>query len=117
MGVGWAAARWALRGVAMGGWFRWVEFFSSAGALLCATALAAPPADKPADQAAEAKEFDKQFRPLLAKHCVGCHRGEKPKGNLRLDNLTTNLGDGVARQHWAAVVKRLQAGEMPPEEK
>ncbi len=68
-------------------------------------------------KADDAKTFDDQFRPLLARHCVECHRGEKPKGNLRLDNLKLDLADAATRKHWSAVVERLRAGEMPPKEK
>src|SRR5262249_51954030 len=45
------------------------------------------------------------------------HSGERPKGGLRLDSLTANFGDAAARKHWAAVVEKLRAGEMPPKEK
>ena len=48
----------------------------------------------------EAKQFEEQFRPLLAKHCVECHSGNKPKGNLRLDNLAPNFADAASREHW-----------------
>lgn len=68
-------------------------------------------------QADDAKQFDDQFRPLLARHCVECHRGDKPKGNLRLDNLKLDLSDATTRKHWSAVVERILAGEMPPKEK
>ncbi len=67
-------------------------------------------------QADGAQQFDEQVRPLLARHCVACHRGDKPKGKLRLDNLMPDFGDAATREHWSAVVKRLQAGEMPPKE-
>ena len=70
-----------------------------------------------AEENADSKAFDKQFRPLLARYCVTCHSGEKPKGNLRLDNLELNLADGAVREHWAEVVDRLTAGEMPPKSK
>ena len=79
-----------------------------------AVIAAPPPSTEPSD---EAKQFESQFRPLVARHCVECHRGEKPKGNLRLDNLTTDFSEATTRDHWAAVVKRLKAGEMPPKEK
>ena len=65
-------------------------------------------------QADDAKHFEDQFRPLLARHCVECHRGDKLKGNLRLDNLMLDLADATSRKHWSAVVERLRAGEMPP---
>ena len=68
-------------------------------------------------KADDAKTFDDQFRPLLARHCVECHRGDKAKGKLRLDNLTLDLADAATRKQWTAVVERLRAGEMPPKEK
>lgn len=95
-------------------WRMWVEWFAGVGlTLLGVAAVAAPPT---AGQADDAKQFDDQFRPLLARHCVDCHRGDKPKGNLRLDNLTLDLADAATREHWSAVIERLRAGEMPPEE-
>ena len=88
---------------------RWV---SVAMLLLGAVATAEPlPTTGQAD---DAKYFEDQIRPLLARHCVECHRDDKPKGNLRLDNLTPNFADDVTRKHWSAVVERLRAGEMPP---
>jgi hypothetical protein len=39
------------------------------------------------DRAADARHFEAEIGPLLNRHCVECHRGNKPKGNLRLDNL------------------------------
>ena len=65
-------------------------------------------------QPAEAKGFETQFRPLLTQHCVACHSGDKPKGNLRLDSLTTNFADANNLAHWSSVVERLQTGDMPP---
>ena len=35
------------------------------------------------------KFFETKVAPLLKKHCVKCHSGSKPKGNLR---LTTRAG-------------------------
>ena len=82
---------------------------------LCREVVAAPPlTTNPAD---EARHFAEQVRPLLARHCVECHRGDQPKGKLRLDNLTPDFAEAVTREHWSAVVKRVQAGEMPPKDK
>jgi hypothetical protein len=65
----------------------------------------------------DAREFEARVRPLLASHCVACHGGEKPKGKLRLDRLPSDLADAATREHWADVVERLKAGEMPPKGK
>ena len=63
----------------------------------------------------DAGSFDHQAHPFLVRHCVACHRGEKPKGRLDLDRLTDDLFDNLTRQHWQSVLKRVKAGEMPPE--
>lgn len=68
----------------------------------------AEPAPKPADDPA---------RPFLAKHCQGCHAGDKPKGNVRLDNLSVDFGDRADRERWLAVLEQLKSGAMPPKEK
>ena len=88
---------------------RWIGMWASVGLTLLGAATVG--------QADDVKQFENQFRPLLARHCVECHRGDKPKGNLRLDILTLDFADAATRDHWSAVVKRLQAGEMPPKEK
>jgi hypothetical protein len=82
--------------------------------LIGVTAAASPPGNGPA---VDARQFDAQVRPLLVSHCVSCHSGEKPKGKLRLDRLSSDLADAVTREHWAGVVERLKAGEMPPKGK
>ena len=57
------------------------------------------------------------IRTFLAQHCLACHGADKPKADLRLDTLSTDLSDAAARETWTAVVERLEAGEMPPKEK
>ncbi|HUG69521.1 MAG TPA: DUF1592 domain-containing protein [Pirellulaceae bacterium] len=96
-------------------WRMWVGVCAGVGlTLLGVAAAAAPP--RATGQADDAKQFDDQFRPLLARHCVDCHRGDKPKGSLRLDNLALDLADASIRERWSAVIERLRAGEMPPDE-
>jgi hypothetical protein len=56
-------------------------------------------------------------REFLAAHCVGCHGAVKPKGGLRLDDLTADFADAGTRGRWLAVRNRVTAGEMPPREK
>ncbi len=83
--------------------------------LLDVAAIAASPPGN--EQTADVKHFDDQFRPFLVRHCIGCHGADKPKGKFRLDALTTDFADAATRAHWAAVIERLEAGEMPPEGK
>ncbi|HJZ55150.1 MAG TPA: DUF1592 domain-containing protein [Gemmataceae bacterium] len=63
------------------------------------------------------KRYDEQVRPFLARHCLECHAGEKPKGDFRLDQLSPNFASDANRERWLAVLKRVKAGEMPPKAK
>lgn len=63
-------------------------------------------------QAAELPSFEKQIQPLLQEYCVGCHSGQKPKGDLALDGLTPDFGADAAA--WNKVLKRLNEHTMPP---
>jgi hypothetical protein len=65
----------------------------------------------------EDKRYAEQVRPLLVRYCVECHAGKKPKGDLPLDRLAPDFADKVSRERWLAVLKRVQAGEMPPKTK
>src|SRR4051812_28393892 len=65
----------------------------------------------------DAKQYEEQVRPILKRHCLGCHGAEKPKGDLRLDRLSPNFADGATREHWLEVLKRVHASDMPPKEK
>ncbi|GDX09970.1 hypothetical protein LBMAG57_17420 [Verrucomicrobiota bacterium] len=51
---------------------------------------------------------------FLQSHCVRCHNADKKKGKLNLDDLGTNLAAG--RASFAAALKALEAGDMPPED-
>jgi len=95
---------------------RWSGLWTGVGwALLAVAVEAAPPPTTV--RTTDAGQFEQQqLRPFFARHCVECHRGEKPKGNLRLDGLPLDLADATNRQQWSAVVERLRAGDMPPRE-
>jgi hypothetical protein len=71
----------------------------------------------PLPAAEPAAVFEEQLAPFLAKHCLECHSGDKPKGELRLDELKLEFVERTTRTKWFVVLKRLHAGEMPPEEK
>ncbi len=101
----------------MAGWRGWIGLlFAGIGlTLLEMPAVAASPPT--AARTADAKLFEDQFRPLLIRYCVTCHGGGKPKGKLRLDNVTTDFADAATLARWTAVIDRLEAGEMPPKGK
>jgi mono/diheme cytochrome c family protein len=69
------------------------------------------------DDAADAKIYAAQVRPFLVQHCLACHGVEKPKGDLRLDRLQPDFANAASVAQWQAVLKRVNAGEMPPKTK
>ena len=71
----------------------------------------------PPDQRPDARQFEKVIRPILAANCLTCHSGQKPKGDLRLDQLKPDFDDEATREHWLRVSERVAAGEMPPKAK
>src|SRR5262245_2298624 len=92
------------------------------GASVCAAAaclvLAATQADGTfAQQAPERVQGDDPVRSLLTRYCFECHAVEKPKGDLRLDRLSTDFADESVREQWTVALKRVEAGEMPPKSK
>jgi hypothetical protein len=76
------------------------------------TSRAADP--KPAPKTVEKPSFVKQVAPVLAKYCIECHGGEKPKGKLAFDVFKdddTPLKNGKI---WDKVSRNLEGGIMPP---
>ncbi len=53
---------------------------------------------------------------FLEKHCLSCHGAKKEKGHLRIDQLSRDFKAGIDGHHWAEIVERINAGEMPPED-
>ena len=71
--------------------------------LFVALPTAAVPDDKPID-------FDRDVKPIFAKHCASCHGADKQRGGFRLDRKTDALtgGDtGVAISPGKAAVSAL----------
>src|SRR5437879_12453742 len=60
--------------------------------------------------------FDKGVKPLLSRYCYGCH-GEKKKGDLDFRIYTDESTTLRGRQVFEKVLAKLQAHEMPPENK
>src|SRR4051794_4669336 len=73
--------------------------------------------ERPREKAPAAKTSAEQARAFLARHCVGCHGEDNPRGALRLDQLSTDFAAAAVRERWLAVRERLDAGEMPPKAK
>ena len=60
------------------------------------------------------KDFDGFAKPFLAKHCVDCHGGSAPEGNLSLDDL--GPVDEVNAATWRSVWAQVTLKEMPPKD-
>ena len=56
-------------------------------------------------------------RPFFKQHCVKCHSGDEPKGDLVLDDLTANFEDKDSRERWERILEQLENGSMPPKAK
>ena len=69
---------------------------SSLPAALAALLLVLPAAPRAADPPPKPVDFDRDVKPIFAKHCVSCHGPEKAKSGLRLDRRTDAItgGDG-----------------------
>jgi mono/diheme cytochrome c family protein len=81
-------------------------------ALVIATILPAAWATEPASKSAG--DPGKAF---FAQHCQACHAGTKPKGDFRLDSLSSDFRDKANREKWLSVLEKVKSGEMPPKEK
>ncbi|HEX7899262.1 MAG TPA: DUF1592 domain-containing protein [Planctomycetota bacterium] len=60
---------------------------------------------------AQEKPSEKDIQALLARFCVDCHGGAKPKADLNLEASV------VPRRTWKKIHDMLHADEMPPPEK
>lgn len=83
-------------------------------ALLCFVACAVQfPQFGTAD---EAPSFAPAGVAFLQKHCAKCHNETKAEGSLTLHRFTETGTVVRGRKTWAAILKRIEQGEMPPEE-
>ena len=58
--------------------------------------------------------FDQNVRPLLQQHCLRCHGGEKPKGDVNLAKFADEESLRGDPDLWLRVVDALVERTMPP---
>lgn len=58
--------------------------------------------------------FDQQIRPILSRHCLGCHSTEKMEGDLDLEHFTNLTEVRKLPETWRHAREQVTAGEMPP---
>jgi hypothetical protein len=63
-----------------------------------------------------ARQFSQTVRPFLNTYCVGCHSGAEPAASLDLQRYATLEFVVENFDHWAFVIRKLTAREMPPKE-
>lgn len=79
--------------------------------------FAAPPDDagqQPAIPADVQAAFDQHLKPLLARYCVNCHRGDEAKAGVDLAAFATSEQALADAGTWQRVWSALRRGEMPP---
>ena len=81
-------------------------------ATLTLTALNAAPAI--AATAALEQQFGEVVQPFVQQYCLGCHSGEKPASQFDISIYPTIEAVNADHPHWALVLGRLKAGDMPP---
>lgn len=64
-----------------------------------------------------APDFSKAGLAFLKMHCLECHSGDKPKAELSLAGFVDNASVVKKRKTWESVLKMVEAGEMPPDDK
>ena len=60
------------------------------------------------------KDFAAFAQPFLTNHCIDCHSGDDPEGNLSLEDLGPL--DEVNAATWKSIWAQVTLKEMPPEE-
>ena len=53
-------------------------------------------------------------KPYFSKYCVACHGPTVQRGAIRLDILSQDFTGTVTAMHWADIMERMNAAEMPP---
>lgn len=65
----------------------------------------------------EPPDFTRDGLPFLEKYCNACHSGDQPKAELSLANFRDAMAVARQRKVWDNVLKILQAGDMPPDDR
>ena len=65
---------------------------------------------------ADTPTFDETILPFVNAYCVHCHGADDQQGEFRIDTLAHDFNTEQGAQRWAAVMERINAGEMPPKD-
>src|SRR4051812_22778661 len=70
-----------------------------------------------ADPAIVTGGFPELAERFIEENCLECHNEKKSKAGFRIDQLGTDFTGAKVAEHWKEVIDRINAGEMPPEDK
>jgi mono/diheme cytochrome c family protein len=76
-------------------------------------AISATPAAGAPNPALE-RQFTETVQPFVAQYCIVCHSGDKPASQFNLSVYSSMEAVVEDHPHWALVLGKLKAGEMPP---
>ena len=65
----------------------------------------------------ESQGYEEIAKPFIQQHCLGCHGAAKAKAGYRIDLIGTDFSAATVAEHWKEVIDRINAGEMPPEDR
>ena len=60
------------------------------------------------------QRFNEQVKPILTRHCLGCHSTEKMEGDLDLERFSALAEVRKAPEVWRHAREQITTGEMPP---
>jgi mono/diheme cytochrome c family protein len=83
------------------------------GAILLVAVCAPAHAQRPR---ADSKAFESAVKPVIQKHCQGCHNPQLSSGGLDVARLVKMPTAEALRERdrWERISHRIKAGEMPP---
>jgi mono/diheme cytochrome c family protein len=61
--------------------------------------------------------YSKMVKPFIESHCLACHGEKTAKAGYRLDLLGNDFTEASIAEQWKEVIDRINAGEMPPEDR
>jgi len=88
-----------------------MSFVQIQTALLTGLCLAAAAHAQPASLETQ---FGEVVKPFVEQHCQSCHGGDKPASKFDISVYDTMASVIEDQPHWALVMGRLKAGDMPP---
>ena len=72
--------------------------------------------DKSKPAIAQDDSFQRDIAPFLKKHCLDCHTGDEPEGDVALEDFKDAEAIAADQKTWQRVIAMLQSGAMPPED-